>query len=46
MYVKNRLAQIKDQYNFKIFYPNLVENISSNINHAWKTDGSNPIFNQ
>lgn len=41
MHVKKKtsLEQVKDQYNFKIFYVKLEENISTNVNHAWETDG-------
>lgn len=32
MHLNNSLAQAKDQYNFKIFYVSLIENIGTNVN--------------
>lgn len=39
MYVKNSFVQVKDQYNFQIFYVKLVENGGTKVNHAWETYG-------
>lgn len=44
MHLKNSLAQVEDQYNLKIFYIKLVQNINTNVNHAWETDGYTPIL--
>lgn len=34
---------MKDQHSFKIFYVKLVEDISTNVNNVWETDGYTPI---
>lgn len=44
MHVKNGLAQVKDQQNFRIFYIKLIENINTRANHAWEAYGFSPIL--
>lgn len=39
MYVKNSFTQVKDQYNFRIFYVKLVETMDTKVNHASETYG-------
>lgn len=42
MHLNNSLAQAKDQYNFKIFYVSLIENIGTNVNR--EINGYTSIF--
>lgn len=34
---------MKDQHSFKIFYVKLEEDISTNVNNVWETEGYTPI---
>lgn len=42
-HINNSLAQAKDQYNFKIFYVTLIENIGTNVNDR-EIKGYTPIL--
>lgn len=41
---KNSLAHVKNQFNLRILYVMLVENISTYVNRVWETNGFTPIL--